>query len=134
MSKSYGNAIFLSDDAKAVHAKVYAMLTDPQRTHRHIPGDPEVCPVFATHKVFSEPGTVEWADQGCRTAGIGCRDCKGRLRERLLAVLTPIAERRAAFSTDPALVEKILDEGASHAREAAEETLRLVRSGLGLGR
>jgi len=134
MSKSYGNAIFLSDDAKAVHAKVDAMLTDPQRTHRHIPGNPEICPVFATHKVFSKPGTVAWADQGCRTAGIGCRDCKGRLRERLLEILAPIAEKRAAFGADPVLVEKILDEGASRAREAAEETLRLVRSGLGLGR
>ena len=134
MSKSYGNAIFLSDDAKTVGAKVDAMLTDPQRTHRHIPGNPEVCPVFATHKVFSDSETVAWADQGCRTAGIGCRDCKGRLRERLLAVLAPIAERRAAFSADPAAVEAILDDGAARAKEAAGETLRLVRSRVGLSR
>jgi tryptophanyl-tRNA synthetase len=90
--------------------------------------------VFATHKVFSEPETIAWAEQGCKTAGIGCRDCKGRLRERLQAVLAPIAERRAAFSKDPALVEKILDDGAVRAREAADETLRIVRSQLGLGR
>jgi tryptophanyl-tRNA synthetase len=96
--------------AKTVGAKVDAMLTDPQRTHRHIPGNPEVCPVFATHKVFSEPETVAWADQGCRTAAIGCRDCKGRLKERLVAVLQPIAERRAAFSADPARVDRILDD------------------------
>src|SRR4029077_7291651 len=119
MSKSYGNAIFLSDDATTVGAKVDAMLTDPQRTHRHIPGNPEVCPVFATHKVFSEPETIAWADQGCRTAAIGCRDCKGRLRERLSAVLAPIAERRASFSADPARVERILDDGAVRANEAA---------------
>ncbi len=134
MSKSYGNAIFLSDDPKTVHAKVDAMLTDPQRTHRHIPGNPQVCPVFATHKVFSEQETVVWADQGCRTAAIGCRDCKGRLRERLLTVLAPIAEKRVAFASDPARVQGILDEGAVRASEAAGETLRLVRSGLGLGR
>jgi tryptophanyl-tRNA synthetase len=134
MSKSYGNAIFLSDDAKTVGAKVDAMLTDPQRTHRHIPGNPEVCPVFATHNVFSEPETIAWADQGCRTAAIGCRDCKGRLRERLVGVLAPIAARRAEFSADPAQVERILDDGAVRASEAAGETLRLVRSHLGLGR
>jgi tryptophanyl-tRNA synthetase len=134
MSKSYGNAIFLSDDAKTVGAKVDAMLTDPQRTHRHIPGNPEVCPVFATHKVFSEPETIAWADRGCRTAAIGCRDCKGRLRERLVGVLAPIAARRAELSADPALVERILDDGALRAGEAAGETLRLVRSHLGLGR
>ena len=134
MSKSYGNAIFLSDDRKSVQSKVDAMLTDPQRTHRHIPGNPEVCPVFATHQVFSDPATVTWADAGCRSAGIGCRDCKGRLRERLFEVLAPIGERRAAFASEPARLERILDEGAARARESAGETLRLVRSGMGLGR
>ena len=134
MSKSYGNAIFLSDDRKAVGTKVDAMLTDPQRTHRHIPGDPSVCPVFATHKVFSDPETVSWADSGCRTAGIGCRDCKARLKDGILTVLAPIGERRAAFAAEPARLEAILDEGAAKAREAAAETLRLVRAGMGLGR
>jgi tryptophanyl-tRNA synthetase len=134
MSKSYGNAIYLSDDASTLRAKVDAMLTDPQRTHRHIPGNPEVCPVFATHKVFSESDTIAWAEQGCRTAGIGCRDCKGRLRERLGEVLAPIAERRSALASDPARVDRVLEDGAIRAREAAGETLRLVRSGLGLSR
>jgi tryptophanyl-tRNA synthetase len=134
MSKSYGNAIFLSDDAKTVQAKVDAMLTDPARTHRHIPGNPDVCPVFATHKVFSDTATVAWADQGCRTAGIGCRDCKGKLKDRLTAILAPIAKRRAAFSAEPEKLERILDDGAERARRAAGETLRLVRSGIGLGR
>ena len=83
---------------------------------------------------FSNAGTITWADEGCRTAGIGCRDCKGRLREGLLAVLAPIAERRSAFASDPARVEKILDDGADRAKDAAGETRRLVRSGLGLGR
>jgi tryptophanyl-tRNA synthetase len=134
MSKSYGNAIFLGDDAAAVRAKVDAMLTDPQRTHRHIPGDPSVCPVFATHRVFSDAATVAWADHGCRTAGIGCRDCKGRLKDGLLAVLAPIAERRAALAAEPGRVEAILDDGAETARATAGETLRLVRSGVGVGR
>jgi tryptophanyl-tRNA synthetase len=134
MSKSYGNAIFLSDDPKTVGVKVGGMLTDPARTHRHIPGHPEVCPVFATHKVFSDEATVAWADQGCRTAGIGCRDCKGRLKERLLQVMAPIAERRAGFASDPNTLESTLDDGAARAREAASETLRLTRSSMGLGR
>jgi tryptophanyl-tRNA synthetase len=110
------------------------MLTDPQRTHRHIPGNPDVCPVFATHKVFSDAETVAWADRGCRTAGIGCRDCKLRLRETLVGVLAPIAERRAEFSEVPARLERILDDGAERARDTAGETLRLIRSGMGLGR
>jgi len=134
MSKSYGNAIYLGDDPRTIGAKVDAMLTDPQRTHRHIPGDPAVCPVFATHKVFSDAATVAWADQGCRTAGIGCRDCKARLKERLVATLAPIAERRKALAGDPPRVEAILDRGAERARETAGETLRLVRSAMGLGR
>jgi tryptophanyl-tRNA synthetase len=134
MSKSYGNAIFLSDDRSAVHGKVDAMLTDPQRTHRHIPGNPEVCPVFANHRVFSDAPTVAWADEGCRTAGIGCRDCKARLKESLWATMAPIADRRASFSADPGSIETILDDGAARAREAAGETMRLVRSSVGLGR
>jgi tryptophanyl-tRNA synthetase len=134
MSKSYGNAIFLSDPPATVGAKVDAMLTDPKRTHRHIPGDPEVCPVFATHKAFSGPDIVRWADEGCRTAGIGCRDCKGRLKESLTAVVAPIAERRAAWAAEPAKLDAVLDAGALRAREAAGETLRLVRSAVGLSR
>ncbi len=134
MSKSYGNAIFLSDDRKAVGSKVDSMLTDPQRTHRHIPGNPDVCPVFATHKVFSTTETVLWADQGCRSAGIGCRDCKSRLKESLDGVLAPIAARRSEIAADPGIVDRVLDLGADRARETAAETLRLVRGGMGLGR
>jgi tryptophanyl-tRNA synthetase len=134
MSKSYGNAIFLSDTPGAVQTKVDAMLTDPQRTHRHIPGNPDVCPVFATHKVFSDPPTVAWAAEGCRTAGIGCRDCKGRLKERLGTLLAPIAQRRAELASDPDRIDNVLNDGAKRARDAAAETMRLVRSSLGLGR
>ena len=134
MSKSYGNAVFLSDPPAERARKIDGMLTDPQRTHRHIPGNPDVCPVFATHKVFSDAATVAWANEGCRTAGIGCRDCKGKLKESVSRVLEPIALRRAALAADPRRVDEILDGGAQRAREVAGETLRLVRAGMGLGR
>ena len=134
MSKSYGNAIYLSDPPSVVASKVDAMLTDPARTHRHIPGNPDICPVFATHKIVSSPETVAWSAHGCRTAEIGCRDCKGRLKESLMALLGPIAERRAALAADPSLVDRILDEGAVRAREHAGATLALVRPAMGLGR
>lgn len=130
MSKSYGNAVFLSDPPEQVAKKVDGMLTDPQRTHRHIPGDPAVCPVFQTHKVFSEPETLEWADAGCRTADIGCRDCKAALKETLAARLTPIAERRAEFAKDPERVEAILDRGAEEARSVAAATMIDVRKAM----
>lgn len=134
MSKSYGNAIYLSDPPGVVGSKVDAMLTDPARTHRHIPGNPDICPVFATHKIVSGPETVSWSDHGCRTAGIGCRDCKGRLKESLAALIGPIAERRARLAAEPGRIDRILDEGARRAREAAGATLALVRSAMGLGR
>jgi len=134
MSKSYGNAIFLGDSPDEISKKVDAMLTDPQRTHRHIPGDPDVCPVFASHKIFSDRETVAWAADGCRTAGIGCRDCKRRFKESLLTRLEPVAERRARWIADPEGLDAILEAGAERAREAAETTMRDVRSAMGLGR
>ena len=134
MSKSYGNAIFLSDPPETVRAKIDAMLTDPARTHRHIPGNPEICPVFACHKVFSTPETIAWADAGCRTAGIGCRDCKGRLKERVVEITAPIAARRAELVAAPERIDAVLDAGAEKAAETAGETLRLVRAGMGLAR
>jgi tryptophanyl-tRNA synthetase len=103
------------------------MLTDPQRTHRHIPGNPDVCPVYATHRVFSPPAVQQWADAGCRSAEIGCRDCKGALRRELLAVLAPILERRTALAEHPERVAAALDAGARAARSVAAQTLDLVR-------
>jgi tryptophanyl-tRNA synthetase len=133
MSKSYGNAIFLSDPPDVIGKKVDNMLTDPQRTHRHIPGDPQICPVFQTHKIFSSEETVSWADHGCRTAEIGCRDCKKSLKESLTERVAPIAERRAELEKDPAGVRSILDRGAEHAREVAGDTMHEVRKAIGLG-
>jgi tryptophanyl-tRNA synthetase len=134
MSKSYGNAIFLSDPPEAVSGKVDSMLTDPQRTHRHIPGDPEVCPVYQTHKVFSTPEVVSWATEGCRSAGIGCRDCKGALKESLGARMAPIAERRNALEADPASVDRVLAAGADRARTVAAETMAEVRRAMRIDR
>jgi tryptophanyl-tRNA synthetase len=134
MSKSYGNAIFLSDTPDVLGGKVDSMLTDPQRTHRHIPGDPEICPVYQTHKVFSEPDTVKWATKGCRSAGIGCRDCKASLKESLGARLAPIAERRRALEADPESVDRVLTAGAEKARAAASETMGEVRRAVRIAR
>src|SRR5262245_58243430 len=132
MSKSYGNAIYLSDPPDVVSSKIDAMLTDPQRTHRHIPGNPEICPVFHTHKVFSSPERITWSAEGCRTAGIGCRDCKRALKESVEAALAPIRERRRALEAEPGRVEAILADGALRAQAAAEPTMRRVRGAMGL--
>ena len=134
MSKSYGNAIFLKDPPEEVARKIDAMLTDPQRTHRHIPGNPEVCPVFHHHRVFSPPETVAWSDSGCRTAGIGCRDCKAALRQSVTAILAPIAEQRRELEARPERVERVLDAGAELARAQARETLAAARRAMRIGR
>jgi len=134
MSKSYGNAIFIRDTPPEVGSKVDAMLTDPQRTHRHIPGDPEVCPVFALHRVFSDPATVTWADGSCRTAAIGCRDCKAALKERLHAQLAPLAERRRELAGAPGSVDAVLREGAAAARTEAARTLQVARAAMRIDR
>ena len=134
MSKSYGNAIFLGDEPAVVARKVDSMLTDPQRTHRHVPGNPEVCPVFATHRVFSTLEVQQWSERGCRSAGIGCRDCKAALRGSLEARLEPIRARRQALAAQPERVTAILDEGATRARAEAAQTMRRVREAMQVGR
>lgn len=132
MSKSYNNAIYLSESPEQISKKVDSMLTDPQRTHRHIPGNPEICPVFATHQVFSSEETVRWSDSGCRTAEIGCRDCKAALKESLLARIAPIAERRAEYAQQPDKVEAVLRQGGEEARAEASKTMAEVRSAMRL--
>lgn len=133
MSKSYGNAIFLGDSQDEVKKKVDAYLTDPQRTHRHIPGNPDVCPVFASHGIFSSSEQVAWADAGCRSAGIGCRDCKAVLRENLVARLAPIAQRRMELARMPEVIDTTLRRGAERAREEAARTMADVRSAMQVG-
>ena len=134
MSKSYGNTISLRDDIDTVAKKVRTMPTDTQRVRRDDPGNPEVCPVWQLHEVYSSDETKQWADQGCRSAGIGCIDCKGPIIEAIQAELAPIQERAKEFEEQPALVRNILEEGASAARDEARATLEEVRQAMGLYR
>jgi tryptophanyl-tRNA synthetase len=127
MSKSYDNAIYLSDSAEAVESKIRPMMTDPARKRRSDPGNPDVCPVFDLHKIFTPPADREWAATGCRTAGIGCLDCKARLLQHLQPALAPIRERRQAFSEKPDLILDILKDGSARARRMAQATMEDVR-------
>ncbi len=127
MSKSYGNAILLSDSAEEVWAKVKPMVTDPARVRRHDPGNPEICNVFSYHRIFSDPETIEKVDVGCRTAGIGCIECKGWMYEKMEKVLGPIRERRKGIVDGGVAVRDLLAEGTERARETAARKMTEVR-------
>ena len=133
MSKSYGNMVLLKDPPEAVREKIRPMVTDPARKRRVDPGNPDICPVFDLHKAFSSAETREWAAQGCRTAGIGCLDCKGRLIDHLLHRLEQIHARRPEFASRPDTVWDILREGARRARAAAAATMEEVRAAMKVG-
>lgn len=133
MSKSYGNAIFLKDPPEAVREKLKPMITDPARKRRIDPGNPDICPVFDLHKAFSTEATREWAARGCRTAGIGCLDCKGGLLDHLLHRLEGIHARRPEYEARPDTVWDILREGSRRARSVAGATLREVRAAMKIG-
>jgi tryptophanyl-tRNA synthetase len=130
MSKSYGNAVFLKDPPDVVRQKLKPMVTDPARKRRTDPGNPDICPVFDLHKAFSPKESQEWAAQGCRTAGIGCLDCKGRLTDHLLQRLEGIHARRPEFAARPDTVWDILQAGSHRAREVARATMEQVRSAM----
>jgi tryptophanyl-tRNA synthetase len=130
MSKSYANAIYLKDTPDEVRQKLNPMVTDPRRKRRSDPGDPNDCPVFDLHKAFSPADTREWAAQGCRSAGIGCLDCKRKLSEHLLAYLAPIHARRPEYAQRPDTVWDILREGSRKARERAQATMEDVRAAM----
>ena len=132
MSKSYGNAIYISDEPETIKNKVMKMVTDPARTHRHIPGNPDVCPVFALHKLFSSSDIITYVNKDCRTAGIGCIDCKKMLLDGLLKVIIPFAEKRNAYIKDIGHLEDILKKGAERAEQVAEATLTDVRRAMKL--
>ena len=127
MSKSYGNAIYLSDPPETVRQKVRPMVTDPARKRRSDPGNPDVCPVFDLHRIFTPPADREYCATGCRTAGIGCLDCKDVLLKHLLPALAPIRERRQAFAEKPDRIVEILKAGSARARRVAETTMDDVR-------
>jgi tryptophanyl-tRNA synthetase len=127
MSKSYGNAITLSESDADIRAKTKVMMTDPARKRRTDPGNPDVCPVYDWHKLFSTRDTLQWAAQGCRTAGIGCIECKAKMADHLIEWITPVRERRVKWEKDPKGVLEILDEGSKKAREVAKKTMKRVR-------
>lgn len=132
MSKSYGNTIGLREDPDAVAAKLKTMQTDPARVRRTDPGDPEKCPVWDLHKLYSSEDTLKWVDQGCRSAGIGCLECKKPLIDKVVADATAMRARAQEYEDNPELVRNILSEGAEKAREAARETLDEVRRAMHL--
>jgi tryptophanyl-tRNA synthetase len=130
MSKSYGNAIWLSDPPDELRAKVRNMLTDPQRVKRTDPGRPEVCPVFAWHQLFSGQDLVARIDTECRTAAIGCVDCKKLMAENLVTWIEPMQARRKEFEAQPRRVWDILDAGGKKAHAAARRTMKRVRDAI----
>ncbi len=131
MAKSYGNAIWLSDPPAEIRTKILKhMVTDPQRVRRTDPGRPEVCPVFAYHKLFSPPDVIAWSDQGCRTAGIGCVECKNKMADNLVKWIEPVQTRRKEFEAHPQQVWDILDAGSDKARKAAKRTMQRVRNAI----
>jgi tryptophanyl-tRNA synthetase len=127
MSKSYGNAITLSESDADIRSKTKVMVTDPARKRRTDPGNPDICPVYDWHKLFSPPETLTWAAQGCRTAGIGCIECKSAMADNLIKWITPIRERRLHWESNRKGVLQILDEGSARARESAKQTMARVR-------
>ena len=132
MSKSYNNAIFLTDPPDVVSRKLATMITDPARKRRTDPGNPDICPVFDLHKIFSKQGTIDRVNRECRTAEIGCLDCKNLLAGHVNETLAPIQERRKPYEEDPAQVWHILDEGTSKARKVAQATMAGVRAAVKL--
>jgi tryptophanyl-tRNA synthetase len=132
MSKSYGNTIGLREDPDSVAAKLKTMQTDPARVRRTDPGDPDKCPVWDLHKLYSSEDTLRWAAEGCRTAGIGCLECKKPLIERVVGEIGALRQRAQEYEENPDLVRGIIAEGCAKAREVASATLDDVKQAMGL--
>ncbi len=132
MSKSYGNTIALRENPDSVVKKIRTMRTDPARVRRTDPGDPEKCPVWQFHLVYSNDATQQWVREGCTSAGIGCLDCKQPVIDAVLAEQQPMHERAKPYEEDPTLVRNLIADGCEKARDLAQETLRDVREAMGL--
>jgi tryptophanyl-tRNA synthetase len=132
MSKSYGNTIGLREDPASVERKLKSMQTDPARVRRSDPGDPEKCPVWDLHKIYSDAATQAWVQSGCRSAGIGCLDCKKPVIESVLKELAVIRARAREYEGNPELVRRIVNDGCERARESARATMSEVREAVGL--
>ena len=132
MSKSYGNTIGLREEPAEVERKLRTMPTDPARVRRKDPGNPDNCPVFALHKTLSEASVSAWAAENCRSAGIGCVDCKRPLIDAIIKEQAPFRERAEQYERDPNLVRAIIVEGSEAARDVAKETMEAVRAAVGV--
>jgi tryptophanyl-tRNA synthetase len=132
MSKSYGNTIMLTDPEPVVRQKLKTMVTDPARVRRSDPGNPDVCPVGDLHKIFSSKETMAKVYEGCRSASIGCIECKSWAADALVQLLSPMQERRKKFEDNPRLAWDILEAGSERARKAASETMEDVRAAMGM--
>lgn len=132
MSKSYNNTISLRDNPEVVEKTLRTMPTDPARIRRNDPGTPEKCPVWAFHETYSNDEVKNWVQEGCRSAKIGCLDCKQPVIDTVLAELKPIQKRAAEYEKDPSVVRNIISEGCQAAREVAEDTMEEVREAIGL--
>ena len=132
MSKSYDNTIMLTDPEPVVRQKLKTMVTDPARVRRPDPGNPDVCPVGDLHKIFSDPTTIAKVDAGCRSAGIGCIECKSWAADALVGVLQPMQARRKKYEDNPKLAWDILEEGSRKASRAATATMNEVREAMGM--
>lgn len=132
MSKSYGNTIALREDTESITQKIRTMQTDPQRVRRTDVGDPEKCPVWQLHQIYSDSAVKEWVQTGCRSAGIGCIECKQPVIEGILKEQEPMRERAKMYEEDPQLVRNIIADGCEKARKLAQETMRDVREAIGL--
>lgn len=132
MSKSYGNTILLTDPEPVVRQKLKTMVTDPARVRRSDPGNPDLCPVGDLHKIFSDAGTLAKVNEGCRSAGIGCIECKNWAADALVKLLSPMQERRKKFEENPRLTWDILEAGTERATKAAAKTMEDVRESMGM--
>lgn len=132
MSKSYGNTIGLREDIDSVTRKLRTMQTDPARVRRTDPGNPDKCPVFDLHKIYSDEATIKWVDEGCRSASIGCLDCKKPLIDKVVMEISAISRRAREYEENPDLVRGIIAEGCEKAREVARETMDAVRESMSL--
>ena len=132
MSKSYGNTILLTDPEPVVRQKLKTMVTDPRRIRRSDPGDPDVCPVGDLHKLFSDAATMAKVNDGCRSAGIGCIECKGWAADGLVQILDPMQERRKKYEANPRLAWDILEAGCVRARKIADATMLDVRNAMNI--
>ena len=132
MSKSYGNALLMREEPRLLTDKLRRMMTDPARVRRSDPGEPERCPVWSLHQIYTTPEVRDWAASGCRSAGIGCLECKQPVIDAVNRELAPIRERAAGYEEDPTLVRSIIQDGCEKASDLADETMRDVREAMGL--